>query len=318
MQKILVFIFAFWLTACGSDEQQDAVVPDKQPKGVAWLAPKSIKIDDILSWYHADIGMMEVPDGVDKLLIEESNGKGYLYDGVVKGWTETFFDNGRKKRKLFFAPDHPSADEKGRVRGMSFDYFYLEGDTYAKFGDGERYPVYWLKNGKPINGFVKVGKEDRTEGALQGDRLVPVEDEDAWLMYYVKNGLANGISRYKLSRWSKTLETRKGNYRNGFKHAAFSETKNILGLFHITKNYDMGTLHGSHITKFNGREIEKLNYHQGKLHGVNYANWDDGSPRIIATMDHGDLVKGTIFYDDGSKEELTEMNLEQAGGLGKF
>jgi hypothetical protein len=211
--------------------------------------PYKITIKDVANWYQADIGLEKDPTGVDKYLISEDNTKGYLYDGEPRGWVHVHFPNGRLKRKLYFNPDF-SSQKSGIVHFKSFDYFYYQGDVYAAFGNGEKYPMFWLKNGKPYNGMLTLGKPDKSANALKGDLDSPSGKEGVWFRLYIKNGLANGIAEMP---GSLTIDT--GKFKNGFKN----------GIWDRKADFDMDKdgVNDHLVTTYNlGKEIETIDEYQ--------------------------------------------------------
>ena len=208
--------------------------------------PYKITINDVVSWYHADLGIESEPAGVDKYLLSEGNGKVYLYDGEPRGWAQVYFPNGRLKRKLYFNPDF-SSDNNGRVKHKSFDYFYYQGDIYASFGNGTTYPMFWLKNGKPYNGMLTLGHPSKSARALKGDLDSPSGDKGAWFRLYVKNGLANGVAKLP-----GTLTTDSGKFKNGFKNGYWDKKSEI--------DFDEDGIDDHYVTKYElGKEIETIN-----------------------------------------------------------
>lgn len=200
--------------------------------------PHKITIKDIINWYQADIGLEKEPPGVDKHPFSEGNGKGYLYDGELRGWAHVYFSNGRLKRKLYYNPDVLN-EHYGRVLNKEFDYFYYQGDVYVVFGDGKEYPMFWLKNDKPYNGMLTLGFPSVKENSLRGDLDSPSENSGIWFKLYVKNGLSNGIAE---------INSQKGNFKNGFRNGYWDSIY-----------YDDGRLEHHSVIKYNmGEEIESV------------------------------------------------------------
>lgn len=204
-----------------------------------------ITIYDIINWYQADLGLKNTPAGVDKYPISEGNSRGFLYDGELRGWAQVYFPNGRLKRKLYFNPEF-SKEKNGQVKGKSFDYFYYGGDTYASFGNGTAYPMFWLKNGKPYDGLLMLGHPSKNASTSNGELDSPYGSEGVWMKLYVKNGLANGIAQLPAF-----ITTDTGKFKNGFKNGLWDRKSKF--------DFDKDGINDHLVTKYDlGKEIETI------------------------------------------------------------
>lgn len=263
----------------------------------------SMTLNDIIKWYKADVGLEREAGGVDRYPVSEkhNNGqirqKGVLYDGVPMGWAYSYYPNGRLKKKFYLDYD-ASNNLRGKVRGKVFNYFYYKGNVYAVFGDGENFPIYWLKDGKPFKGLLTLGYPDKRKGAIKGELDSPEGQRGAWFKIYLKNGVASGIA---------IIRKEKGVFKKGFKNGLFLNRE----FGHAEDNYRMGKKHGKSTNTEGGVLRKSLNYKNGKLDGWNYRYFSDGSTHIEALMRDGLVVKGTIDDGYGNKEKLTQPMLEE-------
>lgn len=123
--------------------------------------PYEIDINTIIKWYNADTGLNNQSGVTDGFKIKNQTSESVRYNGEIRGWSYWYIPKGTKgikRRKYFYNPDDSNADSKGRVSGKWFRYYYCQETEYARFGDGENYPLFWLKDGKPFDGQLKIGE----------------------------------------------------------------------------------------------------------------------------------------------------------------
>lgn len=167
---------------------------------------KDVGIEEVIKWYKSPLGIDIKPNDtyIETISDRDRSGairsEGILYDGVPMGWANHYYKGGAFSFKNFF-------DNEGNpVKGKRFDNLYYQGDTYTMFGDGENFPLAWLKNGKPYNGKLTLGKYDKDKD--NGSLSTPYDDKSTMFRFYVKNGFASGLS-YREYGWVK------GKFKNG-------------------------------------------------------------------------------------------------------
>jgi hypothetical protein len=220
-KKVLVF-FSFLITASAQVFSSEAV--------------QKVTLQEVIKWNGADVGLEENVHNADQQIITETKRgieyKFKYYDGIIKGWVNSYYSDGKLKRKKF------SGDGIEIVRGKRFDYLHYENNVYAFFGSMP-YPKYVLKNGRPYSGFFEKGtltdtvytkknkvggsKELHREFFVEGYLDIALSFSESWSRYYVKDGIVTGAF-YKVSMSNEGIKIVEefGMYSDGFKDGKFT------------------------------------------------------------------------------------------------
>jgi hypothetical protein len=174
---------------------------------VVTMAAESGPIEKLKACYNAEFGSKIAP-GENYEVVTKGKTKGMLVDGIPRGWAIRN-ENGKVYRKTYL----DKFGQKDRSKACTFSYY--GGDVYTySLGSGTDFPLAFLKNGKPLNGYFE-------EGDVNGSYYIKVHS---------KNGLANGISHTRQTIVKVlSMGEDKGIYYQGFKNGRFTTKFEFMG-----------------------------------------------------------------------------------------
>mgnify|MGYP000079560760 CR=1 FL=1 len=174
---------------------------------VVTMAADSDPIEKLKACHNAELGSKLAP-GESSEIITEGNTKGMLVDGIPRGWAIRYED-GKVYRKMYL----DKFGQKDRSKACTFSYY--GGDVYTySLGMGTNFPLAFLKNGKPLNGYFEEGDVN----------------EKYYVKIHAKNGLAHGVSHTRsTSLEAFSIQDEKGIYYQGLKNGRFQIRLEFLG-----------------------------------------------------------------------------------------